>query len=173
VHYANPIFPNFYAVLAGTSGLPRKTTSWSRSRDLVDATQDTSEDPTVRPPVQIIHGMGSAEGLLDALDGRGRVVVMVADEFRTLLAKGKQEGSILVPCLTELFSCRDYRLQTRQKTVWAVEPFMSIVANTTVSWLEQSLAESDVLGGFAGRFLYIIGDPKQPLPYPQARQGEV
>lgn len=166
VHYANRLYPNFYGVMAGTSGLSRKTTSLNRSRDLVEALQDTSEDPAIRPPVQIIHGIGSAEGLLDALDGKGRVVVVEADEFRTLLAKAKQEGSILVPCLTELFSCRDYRLQTRQKTVWALEPFVSIVANTTVSWLEQSLAESDVLGGFAGRFLYIIGEPKPPIPYP-------
>jgi hypothetical protein len=165
VHYANRLYPNIYTVLAGTSGLPRKSTSWSRGRDLVDALQDAS-DPTAKPSVQVIHGTGSAEGLLDALDGNSRVVVMVSDEFRTLLGKGKQEGSILVPCLTELFSCRDYRLQTRQKTVVAVEPFMSIVANTTISWLEQSLAENDILGGFAGRFLYVIGEPKGPLPYP-------
>jgi hypothetical protein len=166
VHYANRLYPNFYMVLAGTSGLPRKSTSWNRGRDLVDALHDASADSASKPPIQVIHGTGSAEGLLDALDGNRRVVVMVADEFRTLLGKGKQEGSILVPCLTELFSCRDYRLQTRQKTVIATEPFMSIVANTTVSWLEQSLAENDILGGFAGRFLYVIGEPKEPLPFP-------
>jgi len=158
VHYANRLYPNFYVVLTGKSGLPRKSTSWGRARDLADAFQDAS--------VQVIHGTGSAEGFLDALQGNGRVLVMVADEFRTLLGKGKQEGSILVPCLTELFSCGDYRLKTRQRAVEAVAPFVSIVANTTITWLEHSLAESDVLGGFAGRFLYVMGEPKDPLPYP-------
>jgi hypothetical protein len=169
VHYANRIYPNFDLCLLGSSGIYRKTTAWRRGQGLLNKLHVPPSDPEDEMPFQTIPGIGSAEGLLDALNGERKVVVLAEDEFRSLLTKARQEAlSNLIPKLTELFGCPDIAtLQTRNKKVIASEPFLSIVTGTTQAWLEKSLVESAIHGGFANRFLYILGEPKPPMPYPE------
>lgn len=169
VNYALPTYPNFYVCEVGTTALTRKGTAGRRGRDLLDALHYSStSSPQPPSPLTIIPGIGSAEGLMDCLDGDRKVLLVAEDEFRSLLAKARQEAlSNLIPKLTSLYDCPPIEtLKTRKNTVIAKEPFVSIITGTTKAWLQRSLMEADIYGGFANRFIYLIGDPKQPMAFP-------
>jgi len=166
VYHARRLFPNFYICLVGKTAVSRKDTAWYRARRFLDDLH-TEENPE-NPQFQIIPGIGSAEGLLDALGGERKVVVVTESELLSLLAKARQEGlSNLIPKLTSLYDCPDREtLKTRQRAVECHEPFLSISSSTTSAWLQKALTEKDIYGGFANRFIFVSGDPKAPLPFP-------
>ena len=166
VYHARRLYPNFYICLVGRTAITRKDTARYRAQRLLDDlhTEENPEDPQF----QILPGIGSAEGLLDALGGDRKVVVLSESEFLSLLAKARQEAlSNLIPKLTSLFDSPDLEtLKTRQKTVVCREPFLSISCGTTLAWLQKALTEKDIYGGFVNRFIFVYGKPKSPLPFP-------
>ncbi|MBA7704010.1 hypothetical protein ES703_112808 [subsurface metagenome] len=166
VYHARRLFPNYYACLIGRTAITRKDTARYRTQRLLDDLH--SEENPENPQFQIIPGIGSAEGLLDALGGERKVVILSEGEFLSLLAKARQEAlSNLIPKLTSLFDCPDKEtLKTRQRSVVCQEPFLSIISGTTNAWLQKALTERDIYGGFANRFMFVCGDPKPPLPFP-------
>lgn len=168
VNYGHPVFPNLYACLVGTTSHARKGTAWRRGHTLLNKLHCADGDTPEESALQVVPGIGSAEGLLDVLNGKRKVVVVAEEEFSSLLGKAKQEAlSNLIPKLTSLFDCHDLEtLQTRHKKVTALEPFVSIVTGTTPEWLEKYLSRDDIHGGFANRFIYVSGEPKPPKPYP-------
>ncbi len=166
VYHARRLFPNFYICLVGRTAVTRKDTARDRAQRLLNDLH--SEENPQDPQFQILPGIGSAEGLLDALGGERKVVVLSESELLSLLAKARQEAlSNLIPKLTSLFDCPDLEtLKTRQKTVVCREPFLSISSGTTIAWLQKALTEKDIYGGFANRFVYVYGNPKPPLAFP-------
>jgi hypothetical protein len=87
----------------------------------------------------------------------------------TLLAKARQESlGNIIPALTELYDSPDLvNPPVHTKDVKpAHEPFLSIMAGTTQDWLHKALTERDIYGGFANRWLYFYGLPKEPMPNP-------
>ena len=166
VYHARRLFPNFYICLVGRTAITRKDTARYRAQRLLNDLH--SEENLENPQFQILPGIGSAEGLLDALGGERKVVVLSESELLSLLAKARQEAlSNLIPKLTSLFDCPDLEtLKTRQRTVVCKEPFLSISSGTTLAWLQKALTERDIYGGFANRFIFVHGNPKPPLPFP-------
>lgn len=166
VYHARRLFPNFYICLVGRTAITRKDTARYRAQRLLNDLH--SEENPENPQFQILPGIGSAEGLLDALGGERKVVVLSESELLSLLAKARQEAlSNLIPKLTSLFDCPDLEtLKTRQRTVVCKEPFLSISSGTTLAWLQKALTEKDIYGGFANRFIFVYGNPKPPLPFP-------
>ena len=166
VYHARRLFPNFYICLVGRTAITRKDTARYRTQRLLNDLH--SEENQENPQFQILPGISSAEGLLDALGGERKVVVLSESELLSLLAKARQEAlSNLIPKLTSLFDCPDLEtLKTRQRTVVCKEPFLSISSGTTLAWLQKALTEKDIYGGFANRFIFVHGNPKTPLPFP-------
>ncbi|MBA7688442.1 hypothetical protein ES703_96922 [subsurface metagenome] len=166
VYHARRLYPNFYVCLVGRTAITRKDTAWYRAQRLLGDLH--KEENLEDPQFQILPGIGSAEGLLDALGGERKVVILYESEFLSLLAKARQEAlSNLVPKLTSLFDSPDLEtLKTRQKTVSCREPFLSISVGTTLAWLQKALTEKDIYGGFVNRFIFVYGKPKAPLPFP-------
>lgn len=166
IYHARRLFPNFYICLVGRTAITRKDTARHRAQQLLN---DLHRDENLEnPQFQVLPGIGSAEGLLDALGGERKVVVLSEGELLSLLAKARQEAlSNLIPKLTTLFDCPDLEtLKTRQRTVVCTEPFLSITSGTTLAWLQKALTEKDIYGGFANRFMFVYGNPKTALPFP-------
>jgi hypothetical protein len=174
VYHATKLYPNFYTCLVGRSGLTRKDTTWSRGRAVLDRLHSYSEnDPN--PPFKVVRGIRSYEGLLDELAGERKVRLIQFGELLSLLAKAKQDSlGNVIPALTELYDSPDLvNPPVHQKDVKpAVEPFLSIMAGTTQDWLQKALTERDVYGGFANRWLYFYGLPKNPMPNPPKVDNE-
>ncbi len=166
VNQARILYPNFYTCLVGPTGIGRKDTAWHRGNTLLLRLHANEDNDN--PKWQILPGIGSAEGLLDALNGQDKAVVMFESELLTLMSKAKQDGvSNIIPLLTSLYDCPDRATsKTRQNPVVAIRPFLSIASGSTPAWLQKSLTERDVMGGFANRFIFVLGKPKDPKPYP-------
>jgi len=175
VYHATTLYPNFYICLVGRSGLTRKDTCWARANGILLRLHAKDEkyitpagDEEENPPFRIVRGMRSYEGLLDELAGEKKVRLILLGELLSLLAKSKQESlSNIIPQLTELYDCPDLvNPPVHQKTVDCQEPFISIMAGTTLAWLQKALTEREIYGGFANRWLYFFGTPKDPKPNP-------
>jgi len=168
VYHAGRQFPNFYACLVGRSGLTRKDTTWSRAEGVLNDLHVYSEDDP-SPPFKAVRGVRSFEGLLDELAGERKVRLIMLGELLSLFAKASQQSlSNIIPGLTEFYDMKDViNPPVHQKEVKpAREPFLSIIAGTTQDWLRKALTERDIYGGFANRWLYFYGLPKEPMPNP-------
>lgn len=168
VYHATKLYPNFYNCLVGRSGLTRKDTTWARGRAVLDRLHAESEN-NPSPPFKIVRGIRSYEGLLDELAGERKVRLIQLGELLSLLAKAKQDSlGNIIPALNELYDSPNLlNPPVHQKDVKpATEPFLSIMAGTTQDWLQKALTERDIYGGFANRWLYFYGLPKDPMPNP-------
>lgn len=167
-YHATRLFPNFFNCLVGRSGLTRKDTTWSRGRSVLDMLHAYSEDDS-SPPFKTVMGIRSYEGLLDELAGGRKVRLIQLGELLSLLSKAKQNSlGNIIPALNELYDSPDLlNPPVHQKDVKpAKEPFLSIMAGTTQDWLQKALTEKDIYGGFANRWCYFYGLPKDPMPNP-------
>jgi len=155
------IYPNIYAVNVGESGGTRKSTAQAYARDVLEI---------AAPKVRVVQGVGSAEGFLTLLGvgGTPQRLLIHLNELSTLLRKGGQDATrTLLPFITEIFDCPPKsELLVRNNPVVALEPFLGVHASTTREWLLNSLNVDDVRGGLAGRFIYISGHEKPPIPWP-------
>ncbi|HEX76202.1 MAG TPA: hypothetical protein G4O12_06425 [Dehalococcoidia bacterium] len=168
VYHASKLYLNFYTCLVGRTGLTRKDTTLNRGSDILSRLHAES-DGEPNPLFRIIRGIRSYEGLLDELSGDRKVRMIWVPELLSLLAKAKQESlSNIIPALTELYDCPDrVNPPIHQKDAAdCKEPFVSIIAGTTQAWLQKALTERDIYGGFANRWTYFFGLPKEPKPNP-------
>lgn len=180
---ARPIYPNFYTVIVGETGIARKSTALRLGEQLL-----RDSDPAVR----ILRSLSTPEGLLqkfvpphgyelgssipnDDIEDPDKIneqmefmlnnatpgvegfrILLSLDEFSYLLKKAnKSHGEGIIQMLTEAY---DYPTQldlpTRVNPVSADHPCLSVMGATTQAWLESSLKLEDIQGGFANRFSY-------------------
>lgn len=169
LYYARNLYPNFYTVLEGPTGISRKTAAMRFGYDILYQF----------PEVKKSWGISSAEGLIRLMGGlspddesgakpTGKSTLIVMEELASLLRKGKQESlSNLSPTLTNLYdSPPRIDLPTRKRPLTVDAPLLSIMSGTTYDWLASSMSEEEVMGGFANRFMYICGLPKEPIAMP-------
>jgi Protein of unknown function (DUF3987) len=157
-HSPRPVFANFYLLLIGQTGDSRKSTVLWLVEELLQR---------VGACVQIIKGIVSTEGLLEALGNKEETKALgYADEFRSLLSVAKRKGTQdIIPRLQSLYSCPNQDMVTRkEKSTTAVKPFLSFITATPQSFVEDLLGELEVTGGFLNRFLIVTGDIQEPKP---------
>ena len=182
-----PLYPNFYSVIIGETGLARKSTALRLGEKLL---RDAD------PSVYTLRGLATPEGLLqvfvppsgyslgssirddDEAEAEGAAsligdqlefmldnaepgvegfrVLVSLDEFSYLLKKAtKPHGEGLIQMLTEAYDYTDkLDLPTRVNPISADHPCLSMIAATTMAWLEASLKLEDIQGGFANRISY-------------------
>jgi len=179
--YGLSLYGNQYVTLVGLTTQTRKTTSLRHSERTIRE---------VDPSWRVLRGLSSAEGLLAQIadpwtkeNAKGDIIaqggttdkrMMVwLGELSTLLKKAKQDRvANIVPLLTEAFDCPpELHLPTRAEPITVTQPYISLICASTPSWLED-LQDRDVLGGFANRFLYILGEPKAPIPFPKPPRAD-
>ncbi len=156
------IFPNIYGTNVGVSGRDRKSTAQRYAARLL---------AKVAPHVEHSRGVGSPEGLIGLLagkDGAPRPALLEFGETASLLRKAAQDGSRgLPPLLADAFDCPpSLRLPNRKEDLAARDPFLSIYGSTTPEWYTGALTLEDARGGLPGRFIYVTGKPKLPIPFP-------
>jgi hypothetical protein len=165
VYHAGKQYANFYICMVGRSGLTRKDTTWSRAEDVLNFLHAYPEDDS-SPPFKTVRGIRSYEGLLDELAGERKVRLILLGELLSLFAKARQDSlGNIIPSLTELYDMKDVvNPPVHQKDVRpAREAFLSIMAGTTQDWLQKALTERDIYSGFASRWCFFYGLPKDPI----------
>ena len=69
--------------------------------------------------------------------------------------------------IVDLYDCPPaVRLPNSKADVEGVEPYLCIMAGSTIEWIGASLSVEDARAGFAGRFMLFAGSPKGSIPWP-------
>jgi hypothetical protein len=176
-HGATVLTPVLWCALLASSSKMRKSTCVDRARDSVPNAYADAVLPAEFTPAAMLQHMGQtcatkeeAAHLLMELEKRLRddphdltgVGFLTVDELGGMLknlskdynAGGKQ-------LLTTLFDGKDYVSATKTKGYVVVpQPFLNVIAATTLAWLSQATQEEDVAGGFYPRWLFFFADQK-------------
>lgn len=166
VHYAGPIYPNFYVCNIGRTGESRKTTAANRAKRLCNKLNSNEDDEY--KAYQTLNQIGSIEHLYDSLNGKKRVRLIYYPELGSLMAKAQQSGSAnVITDLTNLWDTPErVNPSTRRYDVNCELPFVSILACSTLEWLYKYMSLENIYSGFANRWNFIYGEPKPPMPDP-------
>jgi hypothetical protein len=154
-------YPNLFACLVGRTAIARKGTAWS----WVDALLAAVEPDWHRDCV--LCGLSSGEGLIAALRDEGnadRRLMAVEEEFGSVLRAASRDGSILSPVLRQAWDGGRLRVVTRHNPLCATDCHVSIVGHVTPPELQNLLTQTDVLNGFANRFLWVCCRRSKLLP---------
>ena len=175
VHYGRPVFPNIYANIVGTTGVPKKSTIVSRGHHLIASA-------FVPDSLRLSRSIGSGEGLLELFcreekeAGTGRVVLspipgqrvlLDEPEFTGLLKKSRRPGTAnITEILLALYDGDDYSPRTRSRPITVEQPFFSIVTTTTPDSLQMVVEDVDIDSGLLPRFATFWCTPREPIAFP-------
>ena len=175
--YGVDTYANLYINLIGPTGVPRKSTLFSRARSLFNYAFDHDFLRTAK-------SIGSAEGLLELFcheieDGTGKDkrtklepipgqrVLLNEAEFTNLLKKIRRPGTAnIAEILLTLFDGEDYAPNTRRRPIRVQDPFFSLLTTTTPESLETTLQDVDIDSGLVPRFANFFCTPRTPKAYP-------
>jgi len=156
-----PLYPNFFSLLIGSTGLNRKSTTMTFGvREILHKIPNN---------IVYVPGALSSEGIYEQLSRReGTRLLLYCDEMRSLLkVAGRQGTSDIIPRLNTLFGCPDDDGLTRRGESTAVKsPFVSLIAGTPKEWLTSAIGDGEIMGGFVNRFMCVEGISNRDLPFP-------
>jgi hypothetical protein len=158
---------NLFVVIVGATSKGRKGTSWSRVRAVLAAIDEDWADNC------IIRGLGSGEGLIDALSGESadkRCLIQEA-EFARVLAVTSRQGTTLSPILREAYDTSSLSIirariagATRPNKVSIKGAHVSLIAHITRDELRRRLGDVELANGFANRILWGCAARSKELP---------
>ena len=155
-----PLYPNFYSLLVGSTGLNRKSTAMTFGvREILHKIPNN---------IVYVPGALSSEGIYEELSKRsGCQLLLYCDEMRSLLnVAGRQGTADILPRLNSLYGCPDTDGLTRRGNSTKVEfPFVSLIAGTPKEWLTSAISDGEIMGGFVNRFLCVDGISTKDIPF--------
>ena len=145
------IYPNIWAVIIAPSSNFRKSTSIGIGLNILNRV-----DSSLHYPSEFSH-----EKLIEILQDQPKGMFFF-DEFLSfigLLNRDYMSGT--KGLLTSLYDCPDYfKRKTMGKEFIISDSAISIISATTMDWLKSSLKESDLMGGFLPRFMFVTAFKK-------------
>lgn len=162
------LFPNIYLMVIGESGMTRKS---SAMRPILQSIRSIN-------PKLILSTNLSHESLIPSFQSQSTRILFF-DEMKMLFdLAGKNFGGGIITTITSIHECpseirsefkKDYdKYGNLKSTSIAKFPYLTILGLTTESWL--NVSNSEISGGFLGRFLPIIsiGESQKTIPFPLA-----
>jgi len=152
------IYPNMWLVLLAPSSTYHKSTAITMGTQILDRVVPGMEYPNEF----------SYEKLLEIMQDQPQGV-FIFKEFLTLMGllnRDYMAGS--KAALADLWDWTEYySRKTKTVSVNIEEPIISILSATTLQWFLEKLSETDLLGGFLPRFLFLPSKEKvNPKPRP-------
>jgi hypothetical protein len=167
--------PRLYTALIGTSGQTRKSTALDQTEDFFERVRAMYYPPRAdakEPGIpRILHGSGSAEAIakdIDKDEHRHCPVLMKFDELKSLIAKGRQDGSQLMPLLTNAFEKGRWSNTTLTYSTKLTDPAISLLSACTSRTFDTAFggAEADI--GFLNRLWLVPGHRDADIALPEA-----
>lgn len=145
------VYPHVWAVLVAPSSFWRKSTAINMAERVLREADET----------RVLPSDFSREKLLEELQARP-IGLLTLKEFGGFLATiGRDYMAGTKEMLTELYDGPDRYTRSLKAQTWIVErPAISLLAATTLDWLESRITDGDLRGGFLGRFLFITATTK-------------
>ncbi|QDP56814.1 MAG: hypothetical protein Unbinned400contig1000_33 [Prokaryotic dsDNA virus sp.] len=178
------IFPNMYVILVAGSALQRKSTAIGQAMHLLYQLDD---QPIVLAQKMTTEALiGSLSGTLDTMTASGKLAskdlkaqaIIVADELSVFLDR-EANTTGLIPFLTNIWDTQqgDFEYRTRARNVERlVDPYICLLAGTTVDWLRHAIPEDAVGGGFSSRVIFVTCEKSErvvPWPHKDAEVVEM
>ncbi len=141
------LYPNLYIVLIGKSTVMRKTACLNMAKYIIKKFN----------PELVLPNDFTPEGLFNLLSDRPGGLISWS-EFGAFLinASTKTYQAGIKEFLTEAYDCPDFlnkRLAGKEYEINNV--YLNIITATTLHWFLDRISESDTMGGFLGRFIYM------------------
>jgi Protein of unknown function (DUF3987) len=156
---------NLFVALVGRSARGRKGTSWGYVVKIFCQVDKSWVRERVQP------GLSTGEGLIQAiadnnleLQTQDRRLLVFEDEFSSVLRVMARWGNTLSTTLRHAWDGRTLQVMTKESPLRASNAHISIVAQTTQHDLNRYLSQTDLLNGFANRFLWACVQRSQLLP---------
>lgn len=160
---------NIFAVLVGQTSRGRKGESEGQARRVVG-----EADPQWAKN-QIVHGLSSGEGLIDAVrdlskkeeeDGAeplDRRLLVIESEFAGTLRVMRRDGNTLSSVIRQAWDSGDLRTLTKRSPLRATGAHVSIIGHATGAELLRYM-DGETENGFANRFLWFRVRRQHLLP---------
>lgn len=173
-------YPNLFAVMVGQSARARKGTSWQRALRVLERGGDQGWCAK-----RIVSGLSSGEGLIwevrDAITRRPRKggeeeteidpgvedkrVLVIEEEFASVLAVGKREGNILGSVLRNAWDHGKLGSLVKNSPARATGAHVSIISHITRTELLATIHTTQAHNGFLNRFLWAAVRRSKLLPH--------
>lgn len=168
---------NNFVVLVGETSKGRKGSSWGMIRDPLHAVDPSWVED------RVIGGLSTGEGLIHAVrdrvvseDDDGKLTVLdegasdkrllaLESEFAGPLKVMTREGNTLSVLIRQAWDGGKLATLTRNNPIKATDAHISIIAHTTRDEVLRRLSETDTLGGFTNRFLWLMVRRSKALPF--------
>ena len=170
-------YPNIFICLVGRTAKARKGTSWGRIEEIynkVDFNWVTDN---------ITSGLYTGEGLIHALrdpryeynkktqqeelvdEGvKDKRLLALESEFSNVLNQSNGKMSILSNVLRNAWDGKTLTTLIKNNREKASNPHVSIIAHITKEELKNCITSSDLVNGFANRFLWVYVERSKKLP---------
>lgn len=172
--------PNFYILLVGPPGGPKKTTSINFGMNFLGRVEGINFGPSDLTWQQLITHMADSRMIykIGDADFEASCVTVAIDEFGTFFDPAERK---LVDSMTSLWDSKlgVYRKETKtQGCDEIVNPWLNIIAGTTPGWLADNFNSKLLRSGFASRPVFLYEEePVKNVAYPSqqvpdcSRQG--
>ena len=151
--------PRLYLVNLGESADTRKTTSINMAMRLFQETVNPDD-------LNLILGVGSAEGLARALRSQNRGI-LILDELKALIQKMRIDTSVLLPCINTLFEVNQYHNMTSNQRIRIVDAELCLLGASTLETYSNMFTPQFLDIGFLNRLFIVIGESQRKFAIPQ------
>lgn len=154
------LYPNLFSVLAGPTGVSHKTTAAEASMGLGDQVEEGA--------VEVLRGLGSSEGLLQALPG-GKPVLWRVSEYTSLIKKGAKgmATSNLVELQLRLYDRPpSIKNHTISNPIVVNNPNVAMLGDSTEAFLTETFSDAALSNGVINRLSLWLGQRGDPIPFP-------
>lgn len=178
-HHANE-----FVVLVGQTAKARKGTSWNHIRRILRGVDESWAEQ------KIVNGLVSGEGLVwevrDPIRKRekgkrrggmapyeevevdpgveDKRLLVVEEEFATVLKAVERQGNTLSPILREAWDGKNLRTMAKNNPARATAPHVSVIGHITVEELRRCLSATEVANGLGNRHLWFCVRRSKLLP---------
>lgn len=165
--------PIFYDALIGKSAFSRKSTAIKAAHRIINKATSTDGEEDI---FITIPGIGSAEGVLERIEGSTESVVgeypkalIKLEELSVLTDRMNQKSTqSLISRFIELWDLPDRITNpTRSDPIKLERPTVSFLAGSTVENVKESFDDRTIMGGFYNRFCWWASDEDKRVPLPE------
>lgn len=149
--WGQTVYPHLWAVLVAPSSFWRKSTAINMAEKLLREAEDS----------RVLPADFSREKMLEELSARP-VGMLTQREFGGFLERlGSTYMAGTKEMLTDLYDGPErYSRALKTKTYVIERPAITLLAATTLDWLESKITDGDLRSGFLARFLFITAATK-------------
>lgn len=150
------VYINIWAVIVAPSTTYRKSTSINIAKNIIRTFYQDYLFPEEF----------SQEALMEYFKNSGSKGILVWSEFGAFLAASQKSYMAgIKEFLSDLYDCPDFKKRILKKDTYTIEePYINILTATTLEWFLRSIGESDIMGGFLARFIFIVATKKEKKP---------